>query len=200
MLNLLLILAITIILFLGTILAWLVFAYQKLLDKVNLTEETKKKLADASQKSEALFDDLSGQINSLVAGVSASNQKLAEYEGRLFKDTLEKLRIKLESQLETSSAALAKNSEEYFAKLQKAADMAVAGYEAELKEQLRKQYLNTNMYIEKYKKTSVFEIDQRVAGSVREIIRKVLGKAISEGDQEKILLKAIQDAKQKLNF
>lgn len=165
-----------------------VLSYGKLVTKYNSLknkEEGMEELAHARRRARKIVEE---------AGERA--QKIIEEAQLVGKDAQGAMHRALESAVDEVSSELKKRAAQELGEFRS----ALAEQTSIAKEALEKVTSEENdrvkQEVEAYKKQKLEEVDRAIYEIVREVTRKVLGEAITQQQHEKLVIAALDDAKQ----
>lgn len=193
----------------------LLIAYLNLLGK--FTKSKKETPADSKDSVDSLFDDTKARLQSILETASASSkqmlsstQYLTEKQLKTFEDEVNKsvamylnLYQRTLENLEKETVREIKSIPEVLRRdMGTQLDTVSAGFKSDIvkiasdiKNSLNLAYKNIEIDIEEYKKARLTQVDKSIADIILQIARKVLVKEINRDEHEKLVMKALEDAK-----
>jgi len=191
----------------------LFIAYLNLLNKYSKTKKTGWTDNDIGP----LFKDTEARLKSIVDNASAqaaqtisSTQFFTEKQLKIFEDevnksaamylnlyqrTLENLEKETVKEIKAIPEVLRRDLGASLAGISALFKDDVVKIASEVKVSLDKAYKNIEIDIEEYKKTRLTQVDKSIADIILQIARRVLVKEINKEEHEKLVLKALEDAK-----
>ncbi|KKQ24834.1 MAG: hypothetical protein US62_C0013G0006 [Candidatus Woesebacteria bacterium GW2011_GWA1_37_8] len=191
----------------------LLIAYLNLLNRYSKTKKSSAVDDDISP----MFRDTEARLKSIVDNASAqaaqtisSTQYFTEKQLKIFEDEVNKsaaMYLNLyQRTLENLERETAKEIKAIPEVLRRDLGASLSGISAlfkddvvkiatEVKDSLDRAYKNIEIDIEEYKKTRLTQVDKSIADIILQIARRVLVKEINKDEHEKLVLKALEDAK-----
>lgn len=193
----------------------LLLAYINLLNK-NLN--AKKASSGGSEEAiQSLFKDTQVRLQSIIDTASAAskqmltstefftNKQLKTFEDEvnksaqlylnLYQRTLENLEKETVKEIKAIPEILRRDMAQQLSSVTVGFKADVVKIAQEIRNSLNSAYKNIEIDIEQYKKARLTQVDKSIADIILQIARKVLVKEINRDEHEKLVMKALEDAK-----
>lgn len=184
----------------GLVVAFIAVSYHKVLKEYSsMRRDSEKALDEARRASQNILKDATLKGSEILKNSEVFSRemktdfqsgvkKLVDYEMSVYKDIEKQTNTETVKVLKTLSDNVGKSVEKYLSEV-----------EVALKQQVQEATSHVHKEMEEslaaYKKERMASVDKDVTKLVREISVKVLGRGINIEDQEKLILKSLEEAK-----
>ncbi|RJR28500.1 hypothetical protein C4564_05370 [Candidatus Microgenomates bacterium] len=184
----------------GLIVAMIAVSYHRVLKEYSGVRKTyEKALEEANKQSQEILKDAQNKAGEIIKNseifskdmktdFQSSIRKLVDYEISVYKDLEKSTNAESIKLFKSVSDSVTKNVEAYLSSV----ESTLSGQITDATKNIEKSMEES---LDNYKKERMRAIDADVSKLVREISLKVLGRGIAIEDHEKLILKALEEAK-----